>query len=853
MRIFAEWIHRARGVDQAMDALRDPRGLPWLDDLTRDVAYALRTFRRSPVFTAVALLTLAVGIGANAAVFSIVSGVILRPLGYPQPEQLMYLTTQFTALTFAEYGFSPLERLALREINRSFTDLGAFTIGDVNLNAADRPRRVRSASVDEHLLDVLGVQAERGRLFSRGESNASGALPPPIAILSHELWQTAFESRPIIGQTVDVDGRLHEVIGILPAGTDVMDNRTEIWLPLGLPTDRQYRAGDHFLSVIGRLKDGVTSQSAQTELNALLENWGQRVGGADVGVAGHVPTNHPMSAADHTIRMKPLQDAIVGDANRSIWMLQAAVGFVLLIACANLANLMMARAETRRREFGVRVALGASRGRLLRQSMTEGMVLSGVGGVAGLWLCRIGVPALFLAYPGSLPRTGQVGVDVPVLLFAVAVSVGTGLLFGLAPMAHTRVNSLVTGFKEGGHRGTVGGARHHIRRGLVLLEVALAVMLVIGAALLVRTARNLAHVDVGFDRSRLVTFSLTLPEGRSEPSTRLPAFRRLLDRLRAAPGVQAATAMSGLPPNRPSNGTGTFVENYTSPTGEPFEVVDYYQSVMSDYFETMGIRIIAGRSFEPSDGGSSRSVAVVNEALANRIWKGRSAIGQHLRPCCDREAPWYTVIGVARNVKQRGVDQDTGTEVYMYLEEQTSAPATINVMLRTALPPTSLLQTVERMVREIDPAVPIVGLRDMESVFAESIRRPRLLAQLLGAFAVVALLLAVIGTYGVLSYAVAQRRREIGIRIALGAGRASVVVLVMKEGLQLTIIGVVVGLAGAFGVTRLMASLLFGVQPTDPTTYAAVVATVTIAATIACWSPAFRASRMNPTVILRGD
>jgi predicted permease len=386
-------------------------------------------------------------------------------------------------------------------------------------------------------------------------------------------------------------------------------------------------------------------------------------------------------------------------------------------------------------------------------------------------------------------------------------------------------------------------------------------MLVIGAGLLLRTVANLTSVDAGFDRARLVTFSMALPiADYPQAPARAQLYQRLLDKLRAIPGVQSATAMSGLPPNRPLNANDTDIDNYTAPPEGPFENVDYYQNVMTDYFETMGIPIVQGRSFQPSDAASSGMVAVVNETLVNTFWKGQNPIGQRLRPCCGDQIPWFTVIGVAKDVKQGGVDQRTGTEFYFFVDQTAlvpgplaQAPGTMNVVLRTTLPPGGLRPSIEAAVREADPSVPIVRLRDMDGVFAESIRRPRLLAQLLGGFAGLALLLAAIGTYGVLSYMVAERRREIGIRMALGAAQSSVLGQVMKQGVTLTAIGIAVGLAGAFAMNQVIASLLFGVQPTDPATLVGVVATITLVAMVACWLPAWRASRMDPNIVLRQE
>jgi putative ABC transport system permease protein len=701
-------------------------------------------------------------------------------------------------------------------------------------------------------------------LFAAGETDAVGpagppapGVPPPqpprVAILSHELWQGAFGGQPMLGQMVEVNGVTREVIGILPPGADVMDSRAEIWLPIGLnPSNRQNR-GSHFLYLIGRLKDGVTPQAAAAELDSLVANWGERVG----------QKQHVYTLDGHRLQMEPVQQQIVGSASRAIWVLQAAVGFVLLIACANLANLLLARAESRHREFAVRVALGAGRGRLLRQFMTEGVLLSAAGGVLGLLLARAGVAAILAAYPESLPRTSEVAVDPRVLLFTLAISIATGVVFGFAPLLHTRVSGFAAALKEGGARGATGAARHRVRRGLVMAEVALAVMLVIGAGLLLRTVLNLTNVDAGFNRARLVTFQITLPPAAySQAATRSQMYQRLLERLRATPGIQGASAMSGLPPNRQLNANDTDIGNYTAPPDGPFENIDYYQNVMEGYFETMGIPIVAGRAFQATDATSPGPVAIVNETLVQTFWKDLNPIGQQLKPSGppSLNIPWFTVVGVAKDVKQGGLDQKTGTEMY-FLVEQTAlqppaiaqAPSTMNIVLRTTLPPVALTQTVDGIVRDADRAVPVVRLRDMDAVFADSIRRPRLLAQLLGAFAGLALLLAAIGTYGVLSYMVTERRREIGIRMALGAERGVVLGQVLRQGLLLAGAGALAGLAGAFGLTRLVTSLLFGVRPTDPATIAAVVGTIAIVAAFASLLPAWRASRVDPIVVLRDE
>jgi putative ABC transport system permease protein len=869
------------GVEQVKERVRSARYGARLDDLGRDLRYALRTLRRSPAFTAVALLTLALGIGVNTAIFSIVNAVILRPLGYPHPEQLMHLTPYFPIGPRQGSRLSTLEYLEFRRMNRSFAEVGAFSVGGegvagsgsgawsgaVNLMAGDRPLRARSALVDEHLFATLGVQPVQGRLFAPGETDAMASRPglggPPVAILSDELWQSAFGGQSIVGQRVQVDGRPHDIIGIMPAGFDLMDNRTEIWLPIGVhPQIRRVR-DNHILQVIGRLKEGVTAQAAQAELSTFLENWDERA-----GVDGHVPTARPSRPQDHTLRLQPVQDALVGDARRAIWVLQAAAGLVLMIACANLASLVLARAGARRREFALRATLGASRGRLIQQMMIEGALLSVAGAAIGVWVARVGLQSVVLAYPTSLPRTRELTIDLPVLVVTLALSVATSIFFGLTPAVQSRFVDVINALKEGDRqRGTAG--RHRIRGALVAAEVALAVMLVVGAGLLVRTVYTLTRVDAGFDRARMVTFSVTLPAGSSEGAGRAAALQRLLDGLRQVPGVHAATAMSDLPFNRRAQRYNTAAENYTNVDGTPVVVVDYYQFVMSDYFETMGIPIVTGRGFDTIDTTSDGRVAIINEALANRLWNGRDPIGRRVRPSLSQSVgtsanPWHTVIGVAKDVKQAGVDRDAGAELYLFIDQPgppidgtarwvITAPKTMNIAVRTSVEAAALAPTLERAVRAVDPSIPIVGLREMDAVFDESIGRPRLLAQLLGTFAGLALLLAIIGTYGLLSFMVTERRREIGIRLAVGATRPGIVALVMKQGVAIAAVGLIVGLAGALALNRLFASLLFGVGPTDPGTLAAVASAIAIVAAVACGLPAWRASRLDPNVVLRGD
>jgi len=823
----------------------------WLDDLMRDLRYALRSLRRSPGFTTVAVFTLALGIGANTAIFSVVNAVILQPLGYPKPEQLQFLTTRFGRGESGQSSASPAEYWELTEINHSFSVVGAFVIGEVNLAARDRPRRVTRATVNTELLEALAVQPEHGRWFRRPETRAGG---PALVMLSYDLWQSGFGAREdLVGRTIEVDGVMREVIGIMPAGFDLMDRHVELWLPLQLaPAIRQYRAS-HFLSVLGRLKDHVTPVQAEAELASLVASWGERV-----GASGHVFT-----PGEHVLQMESLQDAIVGSARRVLWVLQAAVGLVLLVACANLANLIMARAGARRRELAVRTALGASRGRLIRQFTMEGIVLSLLGAALGLGLAWAGVRILSVAYPDGLPRVSDVALDPAVLGFTMLVSVLTGVAFGFVPLLQVSA----AGFgrllpKDAGTRGAASARR--VRGALVAGEVALAVVLVVGAGLMVRTVLNLMNVDAGFDRSRLVTFGVALPAATYSTFDRqVQVYQRLVDRLGGMPGVDNVSIVSGLPPRRQANGFGTDVEGYT-PRRDVLDVVDYYQTVTAGYFEAMRIPIVRGRTFREAD-RIGAAVAVVNETFARTFWKDADPIGRHVRPRFGDGTPWVTVVGVAKDVKQGGVDQATGTELYFLLEQLprifTTFPilrsitdsGTMNIVLRSGLPMATLQPAIASAVREADPSLPIIGLRPMDDVISGSLRQPRMLMHLFGGFAGLALLLAAIGTYGVLSYLVTQRRREIGIRMALGAGRETILRSVMVHGLTLTLIGLAAGLAAALVMTRLMEALLFEVSPNDPATLAGVTALIIVVAGVASLVPAVRATCVDPIVALRDE
>jgi predicted permease len=820
-----------------------------MNTLKQDIAYAFRTLAKSPGYAAVTILTLALGIGANTAIFSVVNGVMLKPLGYPQPERLMFITSTFPGLGFDRFWVSLPEWAEFKEYNRSFQDVGGYREGSVNLGTPERPRRVNSALVTPELMTVLGVSPQRGRHFTVADSLVGAEN---VAILAHATWRSDFGGdEGVLGRVIPIDSAPTRIIGIMPPGYDLHDERVEVYRPLTI--DRSTFAnsrGSHFLYLVGRLKAGVSRQQAQNDLGRLLDEW-RKLSGQQ-----HSPNRQTANA--HSMQMQPLKTDMVGGIGTALWVLQGAVGFVLLIACANLANLILARAESRQKEFAIRSALGAGRWRLLKQFLTEGVILALVGGTLGAALGLIGLRALLAANPQSIPRALEIALDWKVLLFTLGVSIVTGLVFGLAPLLHLREQVVSISLKEGGQRSTAGSARARVRSGLVMAEVALAVVLVVGAGLLIRSFQKLMTVDAGFNRESMMTFGIVLP-GAAYPrgDQRVAFFDQLSDRLRQLPGVSGVARMTGLPPNRNVNANDTDFEGYTAAPDTPAENVDYYQTVSKDYLQTMGIPVVKGRGFEPADVAGAPAL-LVNETLEKTFFTFRKieAVGQRVNIFTGPGARTpFTIVGVVRDVKQGGMAKKTGTELY-FLHEQTprvlnNAAGNMNVVVRSSLPEQALAQEIQQAVRAQDPTLPIVRLRSMDQVFSDSAARPRFLAVLLGIFAGLALALAAIGTYGILSYSVSERTKEIGIHMALGATRGSVLGMILGQGMRLTIVGLVAGLVASFGLTRLLQAQLFNVKPTDPVTLTAVTAFIAVIAFIACYVPAQRATRVDPMVTLR--
>ena len=811
-----------------------------MDGWMKEVMHSVRGLLRRPAFTAVAVLTLGLGIGANTAIFSVVNGVVLEPLRYPDAQQLVMLTSSFPSMGFEGFWISPPEYMEVAERVRSFESMGAYNTFEVSIGTDAQPERVGAAAVSRSLFETLGVAPTFGRYFSEDEDLPGAA---PVAVLSHELWERSFGGdRSILGRSIEVDGQSTTVVGVMPEGFDVNESEAEIWTPLGLDWANRANFGSHYLFLVARLAPGATFETAAGELSGLVAGWDEVVG------AGHV------SADFHPLHMIGLQEEVVGDVRPALMVLLGAVGFVLLIACANVANLLLARAQDRQKEVSVRAALGAGYGRLLRQFLTEGLVLSLAGALVGTGFAFLSLELLHAAGPGDLPRLSEVRLDASVLLFTTLIAIATGVFFGLAPTRHIATSELAGALRDGGTRTTSSAGQRRLRSLLVVSETALALILAVGAGLMIRSFAELNAVDAGFDPEGLTTFQVFLPPAGYPDGASQRAFQEeLLSRLGAEPGVRGVAAMSGLPPVRRMNANDTEFEGYVQTDDSPPQNVDFYQTATPDYLETMGIEIVEGRGLEPSDDAGATPVVLVNEALVRRFFAGESPIGRRIRPGFD--GPFREIVGVVADVKQAGLDQPAGTEVYFPYAQawEAGAPRTQNFAVATIGDPTAFAPTARRIVWSLDATLPVSGLQPMTDVMGEAMARARFLTTLLASFAALALLLAAVGTYGVMSYAVTQRARELGIRMAMGAEAAAVQRLVLGEGLKVAGVGLALGIAGAWILTGILESLLYDVGARDPVSFLLGPVLLTLVAIVACWIPARRATLVDPVSVLREE
>ena len=846
-------VERVRARCEAIDHLheRDRRRADMWDALMQDLRYAARTLRRNPGFAAIAVLTLALGIGANTAIFSVVNGVLLRPLPYDEPDRLVRLYTAFRGNGEERYSMSQPEFMDYKGLTQVFENAAAFTGVGMTLtggcaagaaagvaSAACEPERVRGVAGTRELLPVLGVLPARGRNFE-GEEGRQGM--EPVVIVTHDFWQNRFGGDPgLLGRTLTLNGINRRVVGILPP--DATFERAEAIIPLYINPDSLTGRSSNYLNGVARLRPGVGVEQAQRELNALtrrLQAEHRNAYPESMGFGATVIAMH---------------DEIVGDIRPALLVLLGAVGLVLLIACANVANLLLARGEARQREMAVRLALGAGRGRMVRQLLTESMVLALLGAAAGVVLAWWGMKTLLAVNPDSIPRVQEIRIDGTVALATLGIAMLTGVVFGLAPAMQLVRSELQSSLKEGTRGGTESGNRHRLGRALVMGEIALAMVVVIGAGLLMRSFWTLRNVDGGFSSAGILAVDLAVPPARYDAVATAEFYRRVVERAGGLPGVQTAAAVDELPPVAGSRNWDIAIDGRPPVPGQAYPSPNI-REVTHGYFRALSIPVARGRLFGAEDAANTMPVGILNESAARRIWGDDDPIGQRVR--FSREQPWITIVGVARDTRSAGLAEEVPSELYLLHEQMPviaeNARRAMYVVLRTSGDPSTLAAPMRSVIREMDPLLAIVGMRTMDEIVDLSIARPRFTMLLLGVFGAVALTLASIGIYGVMSYAVRRRTREIGIRMALGAKPADVLRLVVGQGMRLALLGLGAGVAAALLATRLMTRLLYGVSATDPLTFVAIALLLAAVALVANWLPARRAIRTDPTTALRAE
>jgi putative ABC transport system permease protein len=785
---------------------------------------------KKPGFTLTAVITLALGIGATSTIFNFVNGILLRPLPYQDSERLVLLDETAPKRGIASMGVSFPNFLDWREQNRSFTGIAAYGGGnDYTLTGSGEPEELSGADISYNTFEVLGVAPILGRTFTAEEDRPGNGL---VVILSYGLWGRRFGAKPeIIGQKITLNNRPHTVVGVMPPGFKFPEV-DDLWTPLALDTTMWTR-NDHGMSAIARLKPGVTLQQARTDMTA---------------VARRVEEQNPVTNEGMSVNIIPLREGLAGDYRKALLILMGVVGLVLLIACVNVANLLLARSSSRAKEVAIRTALGAGRWRVFRQLVTESVVLGLMGGALGLTLAFWGLDLLLAAIPIDLPFWMKFDLDGRVLGFTVGVTLLTGLIFGAAPALQASKVDLNESLKDGG-RGASGMGRHRMLRSLVVAEVALSLVLLIGAGLMARSFMRLQHTSAGLNPENLLTLRLNLPgEKYDTPGKRHAFYKELLERIGAAPGVEAAGAVSNLPLGGSNWGRSLTVEGFPVLSVGQAPMINHCV-ITPNYFRAMGIPVLAGRDFSDADARDSMRVTIIDERLAREYWPNESPLGKRVRfgPPESNE-PWHTIVGVVGAVKHESLSLTQRKTVYLPHAQVTIDDMTLAVR---AANPENLTPVIRGQVKAMDPDLPIINVRTMTEVVSRSVWQPRLYAILFGVFAAVALALASIGIYGVMAYSVSERTREIGVRVALGAQRRDVLKLVVAQGMTLTLIGAGVGLGAALALTRLMQTLLFEVSATDPLTFAVLAALLSVVALLACYLPARRATKVDPMVALR--
>jgi len=805
-----------------------------MDTLWKDLRYSIRCLLKQPVFTLIALFTLALGIGANTAIFSVVNALLLNPLTFPELDRIVTLWDKVPSRGVLHNEVAMANYLDWKAQSQSFDQLGLYRWWSPNLSD-EPPERVQGYLVTANFLDVLGVKPWMGRAFTE-EENQPGK--DAVAILTYGLWQRRFGSDPnIVNKAITLNGIKRTIIGVMPRGY-VYPKGADVLAPLPISPELARSRGSHAYYVVGRLKPKVTIQAAQADLDA---------------ITSRLEKQYPSTNTGWGVTVFPIVADTVRMYSTAVWVLMGAVGVVLLIACANVANLMLARASGRHKEIALRAALGASRSRIIRQLLTESVILALIGGALGVLIAYWGVELIRVTNPGEAARYvagwDQMGINPSVLGFTVVLSLVSGLLFGLAPAWQVSKPDLNNALKESGRR-TTGGS-HRVRSSLMVTEVALSLMLLVCAGLLVRSFLSLLKTNPGFNSENLMTMSLNLPAAKyKEAPQRIAFFADLVQRVKALPGVESAAVVNYLPLGGANSSDSFLIEGVPEPQpGQEFD--GRYRVCSPDYFQTMGIAVRAGRVFTEQDKADGQPVIIVNETLAHRFWPNESAVGKRMRfyGPIDK-APWMQVVGVVQDVKH---ELNLAVTPDYYLPHAQDPWQAMTLVAKTRVEPSSMAGPMRQAVWSIDKGQPVSDVRTMKEWRAISLALYSFSSVSLGIFAGVALLLAAVGIYGVMAYAVSQRTHEIGIRMALGARASDVLRLVVKNGMSLALLGVIVGLAGAWGLTRFLGSLLVGVSATDALTLSAVSALLLVVALIACYAPARRATKVDPMVALRNE
>ena len=805
-----------------------------MNSLLRDLSYGFRMLAKSPGFTAVAVLALALGIGANSAIFSTVNAMLLRPLPYKDSERLVEVWEHRPLQNRDRTVVSPAEFIHWREQAKSFEHIAAISFVLHNLTGDGEPEQIQSVQVSASFFPLLGVSPIAGRTFLEEEDQPGRNR---VAVISYGLWQRRFGGDPaIVDQQITLDGNKFTVVGIMPSGFQ-FPQLVELWEPIAFPAAARDSQSNHYLEVFARVKPELGIEQAQAEM---------------AGIASLLEQARPDSSTGHQVRLVSLHEQIVGDSRAALLVLLAAVAFVLLIACANVANLMLARAASRQKEMAIRTALGAGRWRIVRQLLVESLLLASIGGALGLLLAWWGIDLLVALAPDGTPRLDEIKLDASVFGFTLVISLLTGVLFGLAPAMQSSRPDLNEALKEGGRGSTEGARRNRLRSALVITEVALTLVLMVGAGLMLKSFYRLSKVDPGYDPSNLLTMEITLPGSKYAKSAQTLAFYdELLRRVESLHEVRAAGAVDVLPlSGNNSSSTVTIEGQPPAPPGE--RPAANRRIITPNYFRAMGMSLLEGRAFTPNDTDQATRVTIISETMARRFWPGQKALGKRFKfGAPENNNPWMEIVGVVADVKHTSLNEETRPETYLPITQSPTRAMTL--VTRTTNDPFDMVPVLRGQVLEVDQDQPVGSVASMEQLVSRSLAPWRFSMMLLGSFAALALVLAAVGIYGVISYSVAQRTHEIGIRMALGAQSADVLKQVVGKGMTLVLIGVGLGVAAAVALTQLISTLLYSVSPTDVTTFTIISLALAGVALAACFVPARRATKVDPLIALKHE